>query len=97
MKHYFTYAANDGKHQFYIIAKDNKKVYFLVRLMYLILQFIRILNEKIDTFYPMRKMNLNFGINQELTLLHFGVGFTSGPILPNKKHINILRNAFYNN
>ena len=33
---------------------------------------------KIDTFYAMRKMNLNFGINQELTLLHFGVDFIYG-------------------
>ena len=28
MKYYFPYAANDGKHKFYIITKENKKVYF---------------------------------------------------------------------
>ena len=28
MKHYYPYAANDGKHKFYIITKENKKVYF---------------------------------------------------------------------
>ena len=41
---------------------------------------------KIDTFYAMRKMNLNFGINQELTLLHFGVDFIYGRCQRNKLH-----------
>ena len=28
MKHYYPYAANDGKHKFYRITKEDKKVYF---------------------------------------------------------------------
>ena len=28
MKKYFPYPANDGKHKYYIITNDNKKVYF---------------------------------------------------------------------
>ena len=79
-----------------ILLPNQVKRFTLVRLMLLILHFIRMKQEKIDTFFAMRKMNLNFGINQELTLLRSGVGFTSGPIQPNKKHTNILRNAFYN-
>jgi hypothetical protein len=36
------------------------------------------LEEKTDTFYAMRNMNLSFGINQGLTLPYSGVDFIFG-------------------
>ena len=40
MKKYFPYPANDGKHKYYIITNDNKKI-ILELLAFLILQFIK--------------------------------------------------------
>ena len=88
MKYYYPYKSDKPEKKIYIITKENKR-FTLVRLMRLILQFIRMRYEKIDTFYGMRKMNLNFGINQVLTLLHFGVGFIYGRNQQRHKHMNI--------
>ena len=40
MKKYFPYPANDGKHKYYILTNDNKKI-ILELLAFLILQFIK--------------------------------------------------------
>ncbi len=42
-------------------------------LVILILQFIKMKQENIDTSIDTKKMNLNIGINQELIHLVFGI------------------------
>ncbi len=74
---YYPYVSDKPDEKYYIITRDNKKVYSgqANASDYTIHK-----NEerKINTFYAIRKMNLNSGINQVLILLHFGVGLSLG-------------------
>ena len=72
MKIYYPYPSDKPEKKYYIITKSEKK-YILALLECLILQYIKMKIVKIDIFSAMKKMNLNFGINQELTPLHFGL------------------------
>jgi hypothetical protein len=51
--------------------------------------------ENKDILNVMRKMNLNFGINQVLIRLHFGVAFCFGTNQALKKVMRILKKDFY--
>ena len=90
MLKYRPYPANDGKHKYYLITNDNKKVYFGAAGMS---DFTQHKNEDRKNLYINRhkRVSLNFGINQELIHLHFGPDFYCGRNQQEKKVMNILK------
>ena len=93
-KIYYPYPAKDGIHKYYIITKSGEKVYFG---QYGASDFTLHKDEARKNRYILRheKNESKFWNKSGIDTASFGVGFTSCPIQPNKKHINILRNAFY--
>ena len=77
MINYYPYKSDKPNKKYYIITNDNKKVY-LVPVIILILQFIKMKQENKDILIDIRRMNINIGINQELIHLHFGLIFCYG-------------------
>ena len=93
MKHYFPYPSDKPEKKYYIITKDNKRVYFGQASAS---DFTKHKNEERKNYILIgtRKMNLNFGINPVLILLVFGVDFCFGKNPQLKKVIKILKKDF---
>ncbi len=74
---YHPYKSDKPGKKYYISTDDNKKVYFGQASTS---DFTIHKDEQRKQRYINRhkKMNLSFGINQELTLLHSGLGFCFG-------------------
>ena len=93
MKYYFPYPSDKPEKKYYIITKDNKRVYFGAAGMS---DFTKHKDEDRKNRYiiDMKKMNLNSGINPVLILLVFGVDFCFGKNPQLKKVIKILKKDF---
>ena len=80
-----------------ILLQTIIKKFILVRLELLILLFTKMNNGNNDILIDTRKMNLNIGINQELTHLHSGLDFCFGKNQPLKIVIMTLKeDSIYN-
>jgi len=93
MKIYYPYPSDKPEKKYYIITKDNKRVYFGQASASDLLN-IKMKIVKIDILSAMKKMNLNSGINPVLILLVFGPAFCSGKNQRLKKVIKILKKDF---
>ena len=77
MNKYYPYKSDKPDKKYYIITKIIKK-FILVRLALLISLFTKTKNENKDILIDTKQTKNNFGINQELILLHFGAVFYYG-------------------
>jgi hypothetical protein len=93
MKYYFPYPSDKPEKKYYIVTKDNKRVYFGAAGMS---GFTIHKDEerKQRDIKRHEKMNLNSGINPVLILLHSGLYIYYGINQPLKKVIKILKENF---
>ena len=77
MLKYHPYKSDKPKKSIILLQIMIKK-FILVRLAPLISSTTKMNNGNNDILIDTRKMNLNIGINQELTLLHSGLDFCFG-------------------
>ena len=82
-KIYYSYPCTDGKHKFNQVKQLNLELKAIVTIL-----FIKMKKKKKDISKDTIKRT---GENQKLIRLGGGVLDIYGPILPNKKHINILK------